>query len=88
MKKKAAKKKATYFREKRAFLKRLIEEPKSGEYGRQMSYVKKVFERYEGKEKFLDFLASVKPPFCFKKEKNVGFLITEKGRLFRQSFRW
>ncbi|MDB4314580.1 hypothetical protein N9955_00975 [bacterium] len=73
-KKKKAAKAPTFFKEKREFLRRMLDGGKSENYALDMKAAKKVFEEFDND---IDFLGKVKPPF--KMEGSIKYFLTSDG---------
>lgn len=63
-----------FFKERKEFVKRLLDGKKSSNIALDISVASKVFERYKND---IDFLSKVKPPFKF--EGSIKYLITKEG---------
>lgn len=67
-------KKATFFKEKRDFISRMLNGSKPLNYSLDMVAAKKVFDQFDND---IDFLSKVKPPF--KMNGSIKYFITAEG---------
>ena len=81
MPKKTAKKKPKpFFKERRAFIQRMLGGGKSDNFALDMKAATDIFEKYKND---IDFLSKVKPPFKF--EGSLKWLITNDGFKYLES---
>lgn len=74
-KKTTVKKKASFFQERKAFIKRMLNNNKSSNYKLDMMTATKIFKMFDND---IDFLSKVKPPFDLNN--SIKYFLTKDGQ--------